>query len=201
MTTIPSRILLCALMALPLAACGGDEKPRSFAAPDYSNLRKVELNVANIDIDEHDPPVDARDMSLLAPNKPADVLREMARTRLVPNASSGHAVFTVEQASVVLQRDKLLGNMAVRLEVSTSDGLRTGFAEARVTQTHDYENDGPNATRAALDDLINQMMTKMNVEFIYQVRRSLRSYLMTTPTDAPAPSQPIQSEDLTAPKT
>lgn len=197
MMTLPRRILLCAALTGPLAACGGDTPPRVFEAPDYSNLRKVELNVADVEINDTDPPPDPRDMALLAPNKPADVLRSMARTLLVPSASAGRAVFTVKQASIVLQRDQLLGNMAVRLDVTSPDGLSHGFAEARVTQTHEYDNDGPNATRAALDDLVRQMMTRMNVEFVYQVRNTLHAYLATTPT-APV-AQPVQSETLAPP--
>ena len=154
--------------------------------------------MASIDIDDANPPVrDNRDMAVLAPNRPADVLRQMARDRLLADGAQGRAVFHVEEASIVPDHDKLKGALAVQLEVGTSDGSKTGYAEARVSRTIDYDNDGPNATRATLDDLVNQLMKDMNVEFEYQVRRSLRTY-MATGAAAPAPvvAQPVQTETL-----
>jgi uncharacterized protein (DUF2267 family) len=88
--------------------------------------------------------------------------------------------------------------MVVHLDVMTSDGAKTGYAEARVSRTSTFDNDGPNATRAALNTLVNQMMTDINVEFEFQVRRTLRDYLEKTAPAAPAP-KPIQSEDLAPP--
>ena len=195
------RLAVCASLAAPLllAACAGDEAAHSFAKPDYSYLTKLHLNVANIDIDETTPPArDNRDMAALAPNKPADVLHIMARDRLLADGSSGQAVFRVEEASIVPSKDKLAGSFAVQLEVATSDGSKTGYAEARVSRTIDYDNDAPNATRATLDKLVNQMMADMNVEFEYQVRKSLRAYMQVGGSAAPAPviAAPVQTETL-----
>ncbi|MDR3524826.1 MAG: hypothetical protein P4L66_12075 [Acetobacteraceae bacterium] len=196
------RAAVCACLVTPLilAACSSDEAARNYPKPNYSYLTKLHLNVANIEIDDRTPPArDNRDMAILAPNKPADVLRTMARDRLLGDGSSGQAVFKVDEASIVPDHDKLKGSLAVQLEVATSDGSKTGYAEARVSRTIDYDNDAPNATRATLDQLVNQMMTDMNVEFEFQVRKSLHAYMQTTPTSAaPAPvvAQPVQSETL-----
>ena len=47
-------------------------------------------------------------------------------------------------------------------------------------------------------DMLKDMMDAMNVEFEYQVRRSLRDWIQETATDAPAPP-PVQQENLDAP--
>jgi hypothetical protein len=194
----PRRVALATIFAAPvlLAGCSSDAPLKSYPKLSFDYLTKLRLNVATVDIDEANPPVrDVKDMAILAPNKPVDVLRDMAQQRLLANASSGRAVFVIDQASIVNDRDKLRGTFAVHLDVATSDGNKTGYAEARVSRTTDYSNDGPNATRATLDKLITDLMTDMNVEFEYQVRRSLRSYLQSG--SAPPPiAKPVQIEEL-----
>lgn len=195
------RLALCAVILGPLAACGGgDIASTSFAKPNYDYLTPMHLNVASIDIDDSvSPVVNPREVSRLAPTSPVDALRQMAQDRLQATGSTGHAVFVIDEATIYQVRDKYEGKMTVHLDVTTSDGARSGYAEARVTRTRSITNDGPNATRAELNDLITQMMADMNVEFEFQVRRSLGSYLQS---DAPAgvvPPPPIQTEDLTPP--
>ncbi len=196
----PRRLALSVTLFSPilLSACASDQAPRSFAKPDFGYLPKIHLNVATVDIDDSNPPVrDNRDMAILAPNRPADELRQMARQRLLPDGTQGRAVFHVNEASVVPDHDKLRGALAVQLEVGTSDGSKMGYAEARVERTVDYDNDGPNATRATLDNLINQLMNDMNVEFEFQVRRSLKMYLATgAAAQAPIVARPVQTETL-----
>ena len=195
----PRRLVLCATLTAPLflAACSSDEPAKSYPKLTFDYLPKLRLNVASIDIDDNDPPLrNAKDMGILAPNKPTTALRDMAQQRLLANASSGRAVFVVDDASIVPDHDKLKGTFAVHLDVTTSDGNKTGYAEARVSRTADYDNDGPNATRATLDGLVNDLMKDMNVEFEYQVRRSLRTYLQSGDAAPPPVAKPVQSEDL-----
>ncbi len=199
----PRRRLLASALLLPLAlaACGtGDIAPMTFQRPNYDYLTKLRLNVASIDIDDSlPPPVDPRDVSRLSPIAPVDALRQMAQDRLSANGSTGRAVFVIDEASVIQNGDQFEGRMTVHLDITTSDGSRSGYAEARVSRIRTSTNSGPNAVRAALGELVNQMMTDMNVEFEFQIRRSLRPYLMEAPQAAdPAPS-PIQSENLGAP--
>ncbi len=185
------------LLPLALAACGAsDTEPMSYPRVNYDYLTKLRLNVASVDIDDSltTPP----DMSRMAPIKPVDALRQMAQDRLVAQGSTGRAVFVVDEASITQAHGRLEGRMTAHLDVTTSDGARSGYAEARVSRSSSFDNDGPNATRLALNNLVNQMMTDMNVEFEFQVRRSLRSYLQAAPTPPPPPAQ-IQTEILTAP--
>jgi hypothetical protein len=194
---IPRRAVL--LVVLALAACGSrDDPPTAFAPVSYDYLTKLRLNVSSIDIDDSwSPRPDTREMGSLAPTTPVEALRQMAHDRLVANGAPGRAVFVIDDASIIARGDTYDGHMTVHLDVTSPDGTRSGYAEARVARTAPILKDTPNATRAALAALVDKMMDDMNVEFEYQVRRSLRSYLQTGPT-TPV-SRPIQSEELTAP--
>ena len=84
--------------------------------------------------------------------------------------------------------DVIDGVMAVRLELFGDDGQRVAFAEARVTRQHS----GVNRLRATLYDMVKAMMDSMNVEFEYQVRRVLRSFVTTaTSTETPVEAAPL----------
>lgn len=198
----PRRLVLalCILLPFGLAGCGAsDDPPMSYPPVSYDYLTKLRMNVASVDIDDSVAPnTDRRDVSRFAPIKPVDALRQMAQDRLVAQGSSGRAVFVVDEASIVQMRDRYEGRMVAHLDVATSDGTRSGYAEARVQRSTAFIKDGPNATRAALNNLVTQMMVDMNVEFEFQVRRSLRSYLTTTTPAAPAPAA-IQTEELPKP--
>lgn len=200
--TWPRRHLLAASLLLPLglASCGnGDEPAVSYQPAKYDYLTKLRLNVASIEVNDSLPPSnDARDVTRFAPEPPIEALRQMAQDRLVAAGSSGRAVLVIDAASIVRIRDRYEGRLVVHLDVTTSDGTSSGFVEARVARTSTFENDGPNATRTALDTLVTQMMADMNVEFEFQVRRSLRDYLVTGTPTAPTP-KPIQTEDLSPP--
>ena len=49
-----------------------------------------------------------------------------------------------------------------------------------------------------LYDFTTQMLNDMNVEFEFQVKRTLKEWLQATPGTAPPPPA-VQSEDLAAP--
>jgi uncharacterized protein (DUF2336 family) len=82
------------------------------------------------------------------------------------------------------------GVLAVHLDVVTTESVRAGFAEAQVTRTASVPGD----LRQALYDLTRQMLDDMNVEFEFQVRRSLRDWLQDT-TTAPPPA-PVEQQEL-----
>ena len=198
----PRRRLLAVSLLLPLslAACGGGDEPAvSYQPANYDYLTKLRLNVASIEVNDSLPPSnDARDVTRFAPEPPIDALRQMAQDRLIAAGSSGHAVLVIDAANILRVRDRYEGRLVVHLDVTTSDGTSSGFVEARVARTSTFDNDGPNATRAALNALVTQMMADMNVELEFQVRRSLRAYLVSDTPTAPTP-KPIQTEDLTPP--
>ncbi len=191
------RLARCLAVLLPLVAAGCVEQPpiqTSFPALHYDYLTPLHLNVASIDIEQRFVPAPGGPAAL-APVAPVDALIQMAHDRLSATGSSGRAVFVIEDASIVPEPGGGLGGtLAVRLEVMTGDGQRAGFADARVSRV--LTGTGGDE-RAAVYDLVRRMMVDMNVEFEFQVKRTLRDWLQQT-TNAPAPAA-VQQQDLGPP--
>lgn len=199
---VSRRAALTALsLCLPalLAACGRSSPPTSFAPLGWDYLPPLKLNVAVVNIDDAwVPNSDGPDLGDLAPTPPVAALRKMAEDRLVAAGTSGQASFVIDDASIVQSRDKYQGTFAVHLDISTSNGTHSGYAEARVLRTRNIDDDSPEGERAELYALIKQMMSDMNVELEYQIRRSLHDYLLTGAPAAPAPA-PVQQQELAPP--
>jgi hypothetical protein len=197
----PALLLLASLLAplLLLAACDDTPPPRTDFPPlTYDYLGKLRLAVATVDIDNAFAKQDTggpEHVEELAPVQPVDALKRMAEDRLIPAATSGHAVFVIEDASLTRAPGGFEGSMRVRLDVTTSDGTKAGFAEARVDRTYSSVDTFPASTRAALYDLVKLMMSDMNVELEFQVKQRLHDYLQTGDGIAPAPA-PVQAQDL-----
>lgn len=178
-------------LALPLAAAGcvSASPPRtSFPPLRYDYLLKLRLNVADI---EMAPPPPLGPLEAMDPVPPAQALLLMAQDRLVASGSLGRAVFVIDQAQIMRIPDGLDGALAVHLDVQTSEGTRAGFAEAKVSRRLVGISDD---LRGALYDITQQMMQDMNVEFEYQVRRTLRDWLQeatTAPNPAAVEQQPL----------
>ncbi|MBE9606554.1 hypothetical protein IAI18_16945 [Acetobacteraceae bacterium H6797] len=196
------------LLPIAAAACASDPPPPPPTQPDYSYLSPLRLNVLDIEIM---PPENSAQVlvSQPAPLIPAELMQKMARQRIQAVGSSGKARFIVETAT--LTRTELSGGSAIfgrsapqrlavmlrcRLEVLGNEGRRVGFAEAEVrrTQTLPDNNSQSDIVRAA-DSIVRQAMDDLNVEFEFQVRRTLRDWLMEGAPSAPS-TAPIQTEDL-----
>ena len=194
------RAACCFVVLMPvLAACATDEvePPAPVAASPlrYDYLTPLHLNVAAVDIAPGFVPASGGPASLL-PVSPLQTLQQMARDRLRADGSTGRAVFVVDDASLTPVPGGLSGSMAVHLDILTSEGNRAGYAEARVSQVYS----GPTGNmRAVAEDLVKQMMDRMNVELEYQVKRTLRNWLQETET-APPPAA-VQQQDLGPPGT
>lgn len=187
------------LTVLGLAACGEEAPPPVFAPLRWNYLPPLKLNVARIDIDDSwTPRGGAREKGFLAPTPPVDALRRMAEDRLIAGGNAGRALFVIDDASIRQSRDDYQGSFAVHLDISTADGSRSGYAEARVTRQRAIQDDSPNGMRAELYDMVRQMMSDMNVEFEFRVQQSLRDDLQTTAPAAPPPG-PVDQENLTPP--
>jgi hypothetical protein len=188
------------LLPFLATACGGDDDaPRSFPMPSYSYLTPIGLNVANLEIDDQSPPPGSGSIEGLSPLRPSDALKQMANDRLVAAGSAGRAAFVIDQASLRRTPGGIEGTMAIHLDVFAGPGSeRAGYAEARVARrrTSTNTNEDP---RAVLYDFTVQMMNDMNVEFEFQVKRSLRDWLQGTAAGAAPPPEPVQAQDLSAP--
>ena len=184
-------------VALALSGCASDDRDSEsggFPPLRYDYLTPLRLNVASIVYEDRFVPAPGGAASL-SPVSPIQALEQMAHDRLRAEGASGRAVFIVDDASLVLVPGGLSGSMAVHLDILTDDGRRAGFAEARASQVYT----GPTGNiRAVTYDLVRNMMDRMNVEFEYQLRRSLGDWLQVTET-APPPIQ-VQQQDLGPPR-
>jgi hypothetical protein len=193
-------LLLVPLLLVPLLlACSDDMPPPPVFPPlTYDYLPKIRLNVATIDVDNAFATLgtgEREHVEQLAPVSAVDALRQMVHDRLVAAGTSGHAVFVIEDAALVKVPGGFEGTMHVRLDVSTSDGAKSGFAEARVSRVYTTGDTSYDNTRVALYQLVKLMMGDMNVEFEYQVRHELRDYTQSGDGTAPLPP-PVQTQDL-----
>jgi hypothetical protein len=185
------------LLPLLAAACADDEGPQNFPLPSYSYLTLLRLNVATVEIDDRSQAVGGSTIEALSPLRPADALKQMAHDRLLAGGSAGRAVFVIDQAWIKRNDGGLDGRMAVHLDIYAGGDTRVGYAEAQVARRRTSSDMDENARRV-LYDFVVQMMSDMNVEFEFQVRRSLKEYLQDTAATAPPPP-PVQSQDLTPP--
>ena len=187
------------LLPFLAAACSdGDEAPRNFAMPSYTYLSPIRLNVVSIEIDDRTPPAGERSLTQLSPLRPADGLKQMANDRLVAAGTAGRAVFVIDTASLQRVPGGIEGAMAVHLDLFAGEAPdRAGYAEARVARRR-TSNDTDENAQAVLYDFTKQMLDDMNVEFEFQVKRSLHEWLQPTAGTAPPPP-PVQTQDLAAP--
>ncbi len=187
-TNVSRRLAL--LLPLLGTACGEDISPGAMPPLRYDYLLPLRLNVAAVDVGEAPPP---NPIEAESPAPAGMTLRQMALDRLTADGSSGRAVFVIDTAQISQSAGALTGVMAIHLDILTTDGGRVGFAEARVSRV---ATAGSNLRRA-LYDLTRQMMDDMNVEFEFELRRSLREWLQDV-TPAPAPTA-VEQQDMLKP--
>ena len=185
---------LALLLPLVLPACAeAPATPAYFEPLRYSYLPPIQLNVAAIDIQPRFvssgfPP----DVTGSDPAPPTEALRSMAADRLQALGAANRAVFAILNASLIRLDNEVRGDMAVSLAIYDGDGTQRASAEAHVERTHA----GSDAARPqALYDMTRDMMNDMNIEFEYQVRRSLKEWLTTSA----APELPVQQDPLNQP--
>lgn len=196
------RILAAPLLVAPwLAACVEEPPPATYKPLDFAYLPKLRLDVASVDIEDSWSPGaggDGKHVEQQSPVQPLDALRRMGQDRVVASGSSGHATFVIDDASLSRMNDRYEADFAVHLDVSSGDGTRTGYAEARISRTMTIVDYSPEGTRRGLYDLVKAAMDDMNVEFEYQVRRSLKDWLQNTTGSAPEPA-PVEQQTLDTP--
>ena len=174
-----------------VAACGGGEE-RDFPPLHYNYLTPLRLNVATIQIEQRFVPAGAPpDVSQIDPMPPVQALRNMAADRLQALGAAGQGVFVILQASLIRTNHTITANFAVELDIYTSPQVRAGFANASVTGSYTGDIDD---MPWQLYDMTKSLMDRMNVEFEYQVRRSLAGWLLP----AGAPPAAVQQQPLTA---
>lgn len=182
----------CALLLpLALAACaGGGEQAASYEPLRFNYLPPIQLNVAKIVIEQRFVPAGVPpDVSGEDPAPPIAALRAMAADRLQAFGTANQAVFAILDASMTQTGDLVRGAFAVSLTIVGDNGAQLGYAEARVEGRHSGPVDD---LPSMLYGMTKSMMNDMNVEFEYQIHRSLKAWL----TSATAPEAPVQQAPL-----
>jgi hypothetical protein len=189
------------LLLLPLlaTACGGRDPVLVPSGPiSYRHLIPLPLNVSGIEIAETAPVPPPGDIGARLSPTPVEAVRIMGRDRLVPVGTEGQGLFTVTVASLVQGRDALSCLIGCRLEVLSPMGGRLGVVEAQSRRGVS----GPDATRPRADEaLLRRTLDDLNVEFEFQVRRSMKDWLSTVAPNpdgtipAPGPA-PVTREEL-----
>lgn len=179
------------ILPLLVAACAAQPPPaRQYAPLDFSYLAPMRLNVASVEVEQNFVPSGLPpDVTQYDPINPLAALKLMAEQRLQAVGATGRAVFIINDASLIGQGDSITGTFAVTLAVYNSAGERVGYAQATATrQMTGFGED----LRGALYSLTTNLMQQMNVEFEYQVRRSLANWLVS----ASAAPQGVQQAPL-----
>jgi hypothetical protein len=194
---MPTRRLT---LLLPLLAACGDSNPPMLVPPgplSYAHLTPLRLRVAEVEVLEADPPLRAGDLGRRLSPSPAEAVRIMARDRLAAFGQAGTARFRVTRALLVVERDALICEVGCRLDVATGAEGTTGYVEAigRARFT------GRDADRPRAPEVVmRNAMDELNVEFEFQLRRSLRELLVegAGPEGGAVvpPPEPIQREVL-----
>lgn len=199
---VPRRAFV--LLAVAVAGCATSTPVvENFPPLRYNYLPLLKLNVASIEIENEWQPGDEPDhVESLAPETPLAALRQMAKDRLGAYGTSGKAVFVIQDASLLRDNGNLTGSFAVRLDIFAADGTKAGFAEARVSQSAPAPSGEGEALRQALYNLTQKLMNSMNVEFEYELRRHLGSWLVqssATPASIEAAPLPAPGTNGTPP--
>jgi hypothetical protein len=190
-TRRPTRRLVL-LLPFALAACVGDDEP-VFEPLRYNYLPPIQLNVASIAIEQRFIPSGvAPDVTDRDPVAPVEALKAMANDRLQAFGTSNRAVFAVLDASLTHENGVVVGAMAVSLTIFDDNGSQVGYAEARVQSRRTGRI---RDISAVLYDMTKAMMSDMNIEFEFQVRRNLRNLL----TNGAAPDTPVEQAPLDQP--
>jgi hypothetical protein len=187
----PTRRLIV-LVPFALAACGGEEEP-AFEPLRYNYLPPIQLNVASIAVEQRFIPSGVTpDVTAQDPVPPIEALKAMANDRLQAFGTSNKAVFAILDASLTREKDVVLGSIAVSLTVADDSGSQLGYAEARVKGRHTGRIKD---LGSVLYEMTKAMMSDMNIEFEYQIRRNLKNVL----TNGAAPDTPVEQAPLDQP--
>lgn len=180
----PFKLSCAVALALPalLAGCSSTPQPTSFAPLRYTYLGQINLNASRLEILDNSTtnPVEG-DIGPRAPTPPAQALRDMAQDRLAAASSNGStAQFVIDRASILHETGGTLnGQMDVHLDILNPGGTQAAHAEAHVTRMlRPDPAQGDVDSQANLYDLTRDMMQNMNVELEYQIRSSLRTWLV-----------------------
>jgi len=200
------------LLPLALAACANtssESDPLPPLVTGYGHLTPIRLNVASLEVVP--PAPDVVRISQPAPLNPAAEIEQMGRERVFAAGTEGSGRFITRLAEFRREGqgrqggvggmfsgepgERLSVRLQVRLEVSAPDG-RSGFVEAEARRQRTVpDGSSPAQRRRAAEEVVRQAMDDLNVEFEFQVRRTLRSWLVQA-VSPPSGEDGVQVEEL-----
>ncbi len=168
---------------LTIAACGSAPPPAPvvYKPLDYSYLPPLTLRVASVNVQNtYVPGPDEATLIGQDPEAPANALSDLLNRRLIPSGAPGVANVTIETASLDESGGNLTGTMAVRVDVASADGRRTGYTEASVTHSEAApdNNASEEDVRAALFGMTKTLTDDLNDRLQYQLQHNLASWMV-----------------------
>ena len=183
------------VMLLAAAGCETAVEPRSFPEQTFSHLPPISLDVAEINIVLlFEPPLKAPHVEHEMPVPPHKAIERWVVDRIRTVGTSGQAVVTVRDASVVEKRLKPLGGIRgtftkeqserydARVEVEISAVGSRGFRSAKAMTTSSRSRTVPeNATlrqrQVIWYELTERVMKDFDLTFEAQIRQHLDAFL------------------------
>lgn len=196
-------------LALPFLAACANEKPGPYVPPgppSYGHLTPLRLKVGRLALQE---PASGTAMLVEqpAPLQPADVMLRMAQDRLSAAGGPGSARFLIQTARLTRERAAAGGMfspasetfrcvMRCQLEIVSDDDitLAAAAAEARREMTGPIRDDAERAEMA--ERVVKLAGQDLNVEFEFQLRSHLRSWLQLVAGPGETLPQPVEREAL-----
>ncbi|MCA3360956.1 MAG: hypothetical protein ING08_12620 [Roseomonas sp.] len=196
-------------LALPFLAACANEKPGPYVPPgppSYGHLTPLRLKVGRLALQE---PASGTAMLVEqpAPLQPADVMLRMAQDRLSAAGGPGSARFLIQTARLTRERAAAGGMfspasetfrcvMRCQLEIISDDDitLAAAAAEARREMTGPVRDDAERAEMA--ERVVKLAGQDLNVEFEFQLRSHLRSWLQLVAGPGETLPQPVEREAL-----
>ncbi|MCA3322997.1 MAG: hypothetical protein INF75_13580 [Roseomonas sp.] len=196
-------------LALPFLAACANEKPGPYVPPgppSYGHLTPLRLKVGRLALQE---PASGTAMLVEqpAPLQPADVMLRMAQDRLSAAGGPGSARFLIQTARLTRERAAAGGMfspasetfrcvMRCQLEIVSDDNitLAAAAAEARRELTGPIHDDAERAEMA--ERVVKLAGQDLNVEFEFQLRSHLRSWLQLVAGPGETLPQPVEREAL-----
>jgi hypothetical protein len=200
-------LALCSVLLL--AACASPPPPAVFKPLTYSYLPPITFKVATLNVvNNYTPGPDETQLNSNNPAPPAATLLAMLNQRMQPSGQPGTATITVQVASITQANGMLNGQMTVDINLTSTDGRSTGFAEASVSASQTAPDaDDQNATQTALYQMTGKLMDAINVQLPYAIAHNIPSWVAWTTPAGAAAAQPaagaasgaIQATPLAAP--
>ncbi len=200
----PMALGACLALPLLLAACASESMPQSFPPLRYNYLAPLSLDVGAIQTRvRYTPAQDGSSLDAMSPESPLQAVEQMIQDRLVAGGTGGTATVSINAASINQVNDTAVGNISIRLTVTSADGRKRGYTDASVTRSRTMpDTTDPDAIRAFLYAMTQDLVNAENVELEYQIRQNLASWLVgggSAVVGGAAAPQPVQATPLGGP--